>query len=287
MSESPRRRLPRRSLGGILNALPQWAGILLVIVTLLAVWQLIVALGLFPRIIFPSPLDVLYELGIVLSQMVTSDFLIRELLVTVREILTAFVIATIVGFSVGLLVGLTRFGRRAILPLFVLLEATPKIAFAPVFIAWFGFGLTSNIVLAAFLSVFPVIIGTVSGLEATGDDELRLFASLRATQWQVFLKLKLYRALPFVFAGLKIAVVAAVTGTVAAEFIGGGVGFGEQIRIAGTRLALDRVFALIVFLSALGLLLFSIVAWLQRRLAFWDQPRSVRRNPRTKASTTR
>jgi NitT/TauT family transport system permease protein len=264
---------------GPLDRLPQWAAILLVVVVLLAVWQTIVALQIFPRIILPSPLDVLEELGVVLTQMVSGTFLISALLVTIQEILSAFAIATVVGFAVGLWAGITHFGRRAVLPIFVLLEATPKIAFAPVFIAWFGFGMTSNIVIAAFLSVFPVIIGTVSGLQATSDDELRLFASLRATKWQVFSRLKLHRALPFIFAGLKIAVVAAVTGTVAAEFIGGGVGFGEQIRVAGSRLALDRVFALIIFLSAIGLLLFSIVSWLQRRLASWDQP-----NPRRLAT---
>lgn len=280
MTDLPRPQ--RRGLSGVLERLPQGAAIALVVIVLLAVWQLIAALGIFPPIIFPSPISVFEELGIVLVQMVSGPFLASQLLVTVQEILIGFAIAMVVGFSVGLWVGLSNFGRRAIMPLFVLLEATPKIAFAPVFIAWFGFGMTSNFILAAFLSVFPIIIGTVAGLDAASEEELRLFASLRANRWQVFTQLKIYRALPFVFAGLKIAVVAAVTGTVAAEFIGGGVGFGEQIRVAGTRLALDRVFALIIFLSAIGLLLFSIVSWLERRIAFWDQPPSRTRRRRTK-----
>lgn len=275
----------RRS-GNFLDRIPQAPAIALVVVVMLLIWQGIYALQIFPPLIFPSPISVAEELGIVLVQMFTDPFLAEQLWITVQEILIGFGIALFIGFSVGLWVGLTAFGRKAIMPLFVLLEATPKIAFAPVFIAWFGFGMTSNFVLAAFLSVFPILIGTVSGLEAANDDELRLFASLRATRWQVFVQLKLFRALPFVFAGLKIAIVAAVTGTVAAEFIGGGVGFGEQIRIAGTRLALDRVFALIIFLSVIGLLLFSIVSWLQRRLVFWEQPGgNARRSRRNRTAT--
>jgi NitT/TauT family transport system permease protein len=95
---------------------------------------------------------------------------------------------------------------------------------------------------------------------------------MKAKAWDVFWKLKMRRALPFIFAGLKIAIVAALTGAIAAEFIGGGIGFGEQIRLASTRLALDRVFALIFILSMLGILLFSLVAWIQNRVTFWDRP---------------
>jgi len=100
----------------------------------------------------------------------------------------------------------------------------------------------------------------------------------------VFWKLKMRRALPFIFAGLKIAVVAALTGAVAAEFIGGGIGFGEQIRLAATRLALDRVFALILILSLLGITLFSIVSWIQRRVTFWDTPDMRVNNKKKKKS---
>jgi NitT/TauT family transport system permease protein len=254
------------------NALPQAVSVAIVILTVLIGWELIVRVGGISIIILPSPTNVGSELLIVFSQLAPGGFLAGELWTTIQEILIGFGLACVFGFAIGLWVGQTKFGQKAVMPLFVALEATPKIAFAPVFIAWFGFGLSSKFVMAAFMSIFPVIIGTAAGLAATTEDELKLFKSMKAKAWDVFWKLKMRRALPFIFAGLKIAIVAALTGAIAAEFIGGGIGFGEQIRLASTRLALDRVFALIFILSMLGILLFSLVAWIQNRVTFWDRP---------------
>lgn len=254
------------------NALPQAISVAFVVVTVLLGWELIVRVGGIPIIILPSPMNVFDQLIIVFQQLAPGEFLAGELWTTIQEIMIGFGLACAFGFAIGLWVGQTKFGQKAVMPLFVALEATPKIAFAPVFIAWFGFGITSKFVLAAFMSIFPVIIGTAAGLAATTEDELKLFRSMKAKAWDVFWKLKMRRALPFIFAGLKIAIVAALTGAVAAEFIGGGIGFGEQIRLAATRLALDRVFALIFILSLLGILLFSLVAWVERKVTFWDDP---------------
>ena len=254
------------------NGLPQAIAVAFVVVTVLVTWGLIVRVGGISIIILPSPTNVFDQLVIVFQQLAPGEFLAGELWTTIQEIMIGFGLACAFGFVIGLWVGQTKFGQKAVMPLFVALEATPKIAFAPVFIAWFGFGITSKFVLAAFMSIFPVIIGTAAGLAATTEDELKLFRSMKAKAWDVFWKLKMRRALPFIFAGLKIAIVAALTGAVAAEFIGGGIGFGEQIRLAATRLALDRVFALIFILSLLGILLFSLVAWVERKVTFWDDP---------------
>jgi NitT/TauT family transport system permease protein len=254
------------------NGLPQVIAVASVVATVLIGWELIVRLGNIPIIILPSPVNVGGQLVTVFQQLAPGEFLLGELWTTVQEVVIGFGIACVFGFAIGLWVGQTKFGQKAVMPLFVALEATPKIAFAPVFIAWFGFGITSKFVLAAFMSIFPIIIGTAAGLAATTEDELKLFKSMKARAWDVFWKLKMLRALPFIFAGLKIAIVAALTGAVAAEFIGGGIGFGEQIRLAATRLALDRVFALILILSLLGILLFSLVAWVQNKVTFWDNP---------------
>lgn len=262
------------------NNLPQVIAVSLVILTVLITWELIVRIGGISIIILPSPMNVGAQVLIVFSQLAPGGFLAGELWTTIQEILIGFGLACAFGFAIGLWVGQTKFGQKAVMPLFVALEATPKIAFAPVFIAWFGFGITSKFVMAAFMSIFPVIIGTAAGLAATTEDELKLFKSMKAKAWDVFWKLKMRRALPFIFAGLKIAIVAALTGAIAAEFIGGGIGFGEQIRLASTRLALDRVFALILVLSLLGIFLFSIVAWIQNRVTFWDNPNMRVKNKR-------
>jgi NitT/TauT family transport system permease protein len=254
-----------------LDRLPQWAAVTLVVVTALAAWQLLVSFGGVSEIILPSPLAVGEQIIEVISQLTTGGFLLGQLWITVQEILLGFLLASVVGFLIGLWIGQTEFGRKAIMPLFVVIEASPKIAFTPVFIAWFGFGIASKFLMAAFMSIFPVIINTAAGMNAAHAEEIRLFRSMRASSWEIFWKLKFPRALPFIFAGLKIAIVSAVTGAVAAEFIGGGVGFGEQVRVAASRIALDRVFALILVLSMLGLGLFGLITAAQRKFAFWDQ----------------
>ncbi|WP_109472335.1 ABC transporter permease [Ornithinimicrobium cavernae] len=261
-----------RGAGKMLNRLPTWAAVLLIIVVVLALWQLVVSLGTISELVLPSPLSVGGQLVIVTQQLIGGEYLLGQLWITIQEVLLGFGLAVTVGITVGLIVGQTEFGRKGVMPIFVLLDATPKIAFAPVFIAWFGFGIASKFLMAAFMSIFPIIVGTAAGLAATSEEEIKLFRSMKASGWDIFWKLKVHRALPFVFTGLKIAVVAAVTGAVAAEFIGGGIGFGEQVRVAAARIALDRVFALILYLSVLGLLLYLAVAWLQKKLTFWDQP---------------
>lgn len=263
--------------GSAVNNLPQPVAIGLVVVVALAAWQLVVVLGGVSEIILPPPLAVAEEIVVVAQQLMTGGFLLGELWITVQEIILGFLLAATFGFLIGLWIGQTTFGQRAIMPLFVLVEASPKIAFTPVFIAWFGFGITSKFLMAAFMSIFPVIINTAAGMAATSKEEIRLFRSMRASSWDIFWKLKLMRALPFIFAGLKIAIVAAVTGAVAAEFIGGGMGFGEQVRVAASRIALDRVFALIFYLSLLGLVFFGTIAWAQRKFAFWDTTSTTRK----------
>lgn len=260
------------------GALPQPLAIVVAVIIFVGIWQLIVLSGAISQLLLPGPFEVAREIWLVSLQFLSADgFLAQQMWITVQEILIGFILAVTVGVLIGVWVGLTQFGQKAIMPLFVMLEATPKIAFIPVFIAWFGFGMTSKIVMAAFLSIFPIIIGTVSGLNATGVEERKLFAVMGVSPWKTFWKLRFHRALPFVFAGLKVAIVASVTGAVAAEFIGGGTGFGEQIRVAATRIDLDRVFAMIFFLSILGLALFMVISWLQRTVTFWDGEHTPKR----------
>lgn len=266
----PTSRPPRRDRPALLNRLPSWAPVLISIAVFLAAWQLLVSFGGISQLVLPSPLAVADQVVVVTQQMLSGGYLLEQMWITVQEILLGFGLAVVVGILVGVVVGLTRFGRTGIMPLFVLLDATPKIAFAPVFIAWFGFGITSKFLMAAFMSIFPIIVSTAQGVAAIDADELKLFKSMKASSWDIFWKLRVHRALPYLFTGLKIAIIASLTGAVAAEFIGGGIGFGEQVRVAAARIALDRVFALILYLSLLGLALFLVVAWLEKRLTFWN-----------------
>jgi NitT/TauT family transport system permease protein len=157
------------------------------------------------------------------------------------------------------------------MPYLVAINAMPKVAFAPLFVSWLGFGIASKVALAAFIALFPVIVGTAAGLHAADENARMLFRTMGASRWQTLIKLKLPVGMPHFFAGLKNAAVLVVVGAVVGEFLGGGKGFGELIRVAASQLNTPRVFSLIIYLSLLGLLTFWVVIWLQRRLVFWHK----------------
>lgn len=157
------------------------------------------------------------------------------------------------------------------MPYLVGFNAVPKVAFAPVFVAWLGFGINAKVVMALFIAFFPVIVNTAAGLASTDRDTIMLFRSMGATRRQTLRKLKLPSALPFVFAGFKTAAVFSVVGAVVGEYLGGGHGLGELVRLSAQQLRLDRVSALIFYLSLIGLALFGVLNWLERRIVFWHQ----------------
>ena len=146
--------------------------------------------------------------------------------ITTQEVLLGFAIAITIGFTLGVLVGETAFGERAVLPYLVAIDTMPKVAFAPLFIAWLGFGISSKVALAAFIATFPIVVGTAAGLHAADENARMLFRTMGASRWQTLIKLKIPTGLPHFFTGLKIASIGVVAGAITAEFLGGGKGFG-------------------------------------------------------------
>lgn len=145
----------------------------------------------------------------------------------------------------------------------------PKIAFAPLFIAWLGFNIHSKVALATFVATFPIVVGTAAGLHAADENARLLFKTMGASRLQTLIKMKLPTGLPHFFTGLKIASVGVMAGAITGKFLGGGKGFGELIRVAASQLDTARVFALIIYLSLVGLITFGLVVLAQRRLIFW------------------
>lgn len=237
-----------------------------------AIWQLAYNAEVISPLILPSPGETFGELLFVGGNILAGDYVFEGMFASARAILAGFMLAVALGFLLGSVVGETRFGERVIMPYLVAVDASPKIAFAPLIIAWLGFGLNSKIAMAAFVSFFPMLVNTAAGLYSTERDSLMLFQSMEATRWQTFRQLKLPTALPYVFAGMKIAAVSSVVGAVVAEYLGGGTGMGELVRVSATQLRVARVLALIFYLSLVGLFLFGLMGWLQRRLVFWHEP---------------
>lgn len=255
----------------LIDRIPRWVAMLGLFVAFIAIWQLTNWSGLVSPIILPTPFETWTHILFVGHNLLTGGYMLTALWVTVKEVVYAFILASALGFSLGVLVGETAFGEKAVMPYLVAIDTMPKIAFAPLFIAWLGFDIQSKVALATFVATFPIIVGTASGLHAADENSRMLFRTMGASRWQSLVKMKLPTGLPQIFTGLKIAAVGVMAGAITGEFLGGGKGFGEAIRIAATNLDTPRVFALIIYLSLLGLTMYGLVAWLEKKLVFWHK----------------
>jgi len=252
-----------------IDRVPRSIAMIALMAAFLAFWQGLYMTHIVSPIIMPSPIETIADLFYVGANLLSGDYMLLALWVTTQEVLIGFAIAIVVGFVLGLLVGETAFGEKAVMPYLVAINAMPKVAFAPLFVSWLGFGIASKVALASFVALFPVIVGTAAGLHAADENARMLFRTMGASRLQTLIKLKLPTGMPHFFAGLKNAAVLVVVGAVVGEFLGGGKGFGELIRVAASQLNPPRVFSLIIYLSLLGLATFWVVVWLQRRFVFW------------------
>lgn len=162
-----------------------------------------------------------------------------------------------------------RVVEAGLMPWAVASKVTPIIAVAPLFVIWFGFTPLPKVLVAALVAFFPVLVGAVTGLRSGEPAAHELLRSLAASELQIFLKLRLPSALPFLFAGVKVAVPLCIVGSVVAEWVGAGRGLGQAILVANNSLDMPALFAAVVVLALLGLGLMGLVYWLERRLLFW------------------
>lgn len=241
----------------------------------IGLWELVTRLGIVSPIILPTPGETFRDLILVGRNLIAGEYMLLALWTTLKEVFYGFILAMAIGFSLGILVGETAFGERAVMPYLVAIDTMPKVAFAPLFISWLGFDIESKVALAAFIATFPIVVGTAAGLHSADTNARMLFKTMGATRLQTLFKMKLPTGLPQIFTGLKIAAVGVMAGAITGEFLGGGRGFGELIRVASTQLNTPRVFSLIIYLSLVGMALFGLVVWMQRRFVFWHKDRVV------------
>jgi NitT/TauT family transport system permease protein len=194
----------------------------------------------------------------------TWPFLVRHAVPTGSEAAVGFLLASVLGISLAVLLSYSRWARAALYPNVVFFQLIPKIALAPLFIVWLGIGSESRLAFSMFIAFFPVVIATLTGLNATPPDMLRLCRALTAKPWQVFLSVRFPYALPHIFAGLKIAVTFAIIGVVVGEFITAQAGLGYMILFASSQAETALILASIVMLCAVGLVLYGLVAGLEK-----------------------
>ncbi len=193
----------------------------------------------------------------------------RHARITVTETLGGFLIATIVGVTAGAAMAKFPPVEWAFKPFIIILQLVPKIALAPLFVLWFGFGLESKIVISAVLSFFPIFANSLMAIKSVDPGDREVFASLRASSWQTFFLLEWPAALPVILTGMEIAIVLATIGAIVGEFIGGNAGLGHMALTKLQELQVDGLFAVILLLTLIGLLMYGSVTLLRRLLAPW------------------
>jgi len=204
-----------------------------------------------------------------------SGLFLSNALVTLTEALLGFAGAAVLAIALGSAIAQSRFVERVLYPYLIAIQTTPKVAIAPLFIIWFGFGITSKIIMAGIVSFFPILVNVITGLRSTDSQKIELMRSLRASRWQTFTMVKLPSAMPMIFAGLHIAVIFSILGAIVGEFVGSKKGLGNLILQMNFNLDTAGVFAALVCLSSMGITLHLIMHWLQRRVLFWADQNQI------------
>lgn len=235
------------------------------LVIILVVWQFYTSWSGISRIVLPSPVDI----GLVSFQ--RYDLLLKETWPTLIETILGFGLALLIGIPLAVCVANSRLLNLAIYPILIATQSVPKVAIAPIVLVWFGLGIESKLALAFLVAFFPVVVDTATGLQATPPGLLELARSLRASPLQVFMKVQIPAALPFVFAGAKVAITLAVIGAVIGEFVGSVSGLGNLLLSANSQLEGPLAWAALVWLSVLGIVLFAAVVLAERLVMPWAQ----------------
>ena len=234
------------------------------LLVLLMAWEKSIDWFSIPAYILQRPSDV------VINAWADLPRLIDYTGVTATETLLGYLVAVVLGVPIGLAIVFFGILRRTLYPLLVSLEMVPKIAFAPLFIAWLGFGLLPKMIIVFLVCFFPVVLNAIAGFSSLSEEMTRFCASTGCGFWRGFFKLRLPAALPQCFVGFKFAAVNATVGATIAEFIGSDQGLGFYIQIQTGNMRPDLAFAAIFLLTLLGLGLFGAVTLIEHYTVPWD-----------------
>jgi NitT/TauT family transport system permease protein len=242
------------------DSLPVW-----VFIALIAAWWAAVAILKVPSFLLPPPQDVLPRIW------EGRQSLFNHSLITIQEILLGFGLSVVTAIPLGLLIALSPIAKRMLYPLLVFIQLVPKIAIAPLFVVWMGFGLTSKVMLTLLLTFFPLLLASIAGFQILDQRLLYLTRSMGATIWQTFRYLRFPAALPVIFGGLKTSATIAATAAIVAEFVGSNNGLGYILLQGTANLDTTLVFAVLFLLTIIGLALNSIVEVVEYLMTPWQR----------------
>lgn len=227
-------------------------------------WYLVVKFSDIPTYILPSPeatLQTLFQGNYSWGY---------NTLVSVVEIFGGYIIAVVFGIGIALIFYWFNWFSVLIFPLFVTLSMIPKIALGPLFVVWFSYGIGTNIFIAFIISFFPMLLTTLRGLREVEPEMLELVRALKATRWQIFIKIQLPNSLPYIFSGMKVSSILAVAGAIVGEFIASENGLGYLMIQVQAVLDTAAMFMAVALLSIVGVSLYLTIIWLERLMVVQD-----------------
>ena len=240
----------------------QAIGVVLFLLLMTAIWQAACVAFDVPGYILPSPLEI--------GRSMVDDYqiLAKHTLVTVTEIGIGLATGVLTGVLLAFLMSRSETVSNALYVPILATQTTPTIAIAPILIVWFGVGLAPKVIVITIFSFFPVLVNTLAGLQATGRQMLLLMESVSASEWQIYRYVRIPMALPHFFAGLRLAAAASVIGAVVVEWVSSVEGLGYLLILHESRLNVDKAFATLIILMALGVAVFAVMALIERRFSW-------------------
>lgn len=242
----------------------RWGLAILVHVLLVLVWHYGIVVGQVPKFVLPTPLETI-------NALIQPNYRWWEnTVVTATEIFGGYFLAVVIGVALALVFSWSRTLQSLLMPLLVSLNMVPKVALGPLFIVWLSYGLFPNMLIAFTICFFPILLTTARGLREVEPDLLDLVRSLKGSKWQIFTKIQLPGALPYIFSGMKVAAVLAVAGAIVGEFLGSDRGLGYLMLQVQVTLDTAAMFMAVILISLIGVLLYSLVLLAERLIVVRD-----------------
>jgi NitT/TauT family transport system permease protein len=233
----------------------------------LALWEVLSRFVVANPLFLAAPSQIV---GAIFSLGETGE-LWRHIGISGLEFVIGYLIAAVLGIALGLAMASSALTKQISQPWISGLYATPTIALAPLFILWFGIGVWSKVLVVILLVLFPVTINTEAGLRTTSPRLIEMLRSFGATPRQIFLKVSLPSATPFILAGLKLGIGRGLIAVVVAELFGSRAGLGRLISQSADAFNMPELFAGVVVLAASGIAMTAGFGWLERKLVPWTQ----------------
>ncbi len=230
----------------------------------LLLWEVAVRELDIRSIILPPPSEVF------VAMLWRRELLLTHLWPSLYLTVLGFALSVVGGILVAALITYSSIIRKGFYPIIVVSQVVPKIAIAPLFIVWFGTGTMSSLLLAVLITFFPMTINSALGFQSIDEDMHRMARALMGSNWQIFWKIRMPHALPYIFGGMKISITLAIIGVIVSEFVASQEGIGYLIKLAGGLLDTPLMMAAIMVLSISGLALYGLIALAEHHLIYWQ-----------------